>query len=332
MVLQWRLLMFAVLFASMVGVAIGVFFFVDSSERAEFNRQFEDDSFHTLVALGNHLDLKLGAIDSFVVPLVSYAEVLNETWPFVTLRDHAVRASKIRSLANAINIDQYQIVTGDDRARWEDYAVQREGWVQEALTVQDGDGTFLGPPVDPNDIQMNVSSITFDGTAVPLTDMYAPTWQSYPIVKGVLPYNNDVLQHQKMGAEVREAIGQKKPVITRVLNIVDPNDPSSQESVNDTNEWAAQFVSNDKDHTEPLVRFLYPVLDTAARTVSTTNEPSNVVAVLATTFYWSSFLKDILPASEVGLVRRNRRSGVQKWSVLLRRCCCRVCVLNLLTL
>ena len=432
-VMKWRLVMFAVLVLSMVGVAVGVFWYVDSGQRAEFQTQFEDDSFKTFEALGNSLDLKLGAIDAFVVSLVSYAKnaarngnvtsttTTSSPWPFVHIPDHAVRASKLRSLTNAINIEQYQIVKetaaaaaadtenvdgffdddDDDgqRRAWEEFSSQHgESWVLEALRVQTIDQTFQGQTAQ---IQTNVSTIhrldpsssttgmkymtvpyyddgngngndDSSGTAAGVAAAaaaggmmmeeemmmwYAPTWQSYPIVGGggggaggngdddttnntdnaffFLPYNVDQLRDPKMGPEVLSAIKNGRPVITRVLNLVDPNDPTdtSQRSVNATNTWAAQFVSQQttdtgpddddaktkRDHKEPLVRFLFPVLENAATAVSTipattteaaatsisaspSSNTNNVVSVVATTFYWSTFLKDILPAGEIGLV------------------------------
>ena len=56
------------------------------------------------------------------------------------------------------------------------------------------------------------------------------------------------------------------------------------------------------DTGEPVIRILYPILDTADGAI-TVNEPdSNLVGIIASTFFWRQFLENILPNDEQGLV------------------------------
>lgn len=76
-----RALILAVLACSTIGVATGVYFYVDSAEERAFEDQFNEDSLKVLESIGTSLDLTLGAVDSFVVNEVSFAESHNWTWP-----------------------------------------------------------------------------------------------------------------------------------------------------------------------------------------------------------------------------------------------------------
>lgn len=186
-VLAWRIVVIAVLVLSTVGVALAVFYYVDRGEQDEFQTRFSDDSFKILEALGNSLDLKLGAIDAFVVPLVSYAAAFNMTWPLVTVADHAIRASKIRSLTNAIAIEQYHVVTGDDeRSEWEEYTISNDQWVRDAIAIQTNDHTLQGETVSTDEAVVNMSGIHFGGNPVSFgKKLYAPSWQAYPIYSDI---------------------------------------------------------------------------------------------------------------------------------------------------
>lgn len=91
-----KLLVYAVLILSTIGVALAVYYFLSNSEQTEFEGQFVDDAKKVLEALGSNLDLTLGSVDALVVSMVSYARDTNQSWPYVTIPDFAVRTSKIR--------------------------------------------------------------------------------------------------------------------------------------------------------------------------------------------------------------------------------------------
>ena len=76
-----RALILAVLACSTVGVALGVYFYVSLAEEQSFENQFHEDALKVLESIGTSLDFTLGAVDSFVVNEVSYAESHNWTWP-----------------------------------------------------------------------------------------------------------------------------------------------------------------------------------------------------------------------------------------------------------
>ncbi len=145
-VMMWKLVFIFVLVASTVGVAIAVYLYISRQEQSEFETAFADDALKILEAVGSAFDIKMGAVDSFVSGLVSFAKASNMKWPFVVLPGFAVQASKIRVLTEAISVQQYQVIRNDfTREQWEESFVgQNEDWIQEAINLQREDPTFQG--------------------------------------------------------------------------------------------------------------------------------------------------------------------------------------------
>lgn len=145
-VMLWKIVVVLVMLASTVGVAVIVFLYLSREEQSEFEAAFSSDSNKVFEAIGNALDIKLGAVDAFVTSIVSFAKATNQTWPFVTVADFPTRAAKVRSLSHAMSISQLQIVWNDvDRKVWEDsYVEQNDGWVKEAIETQRTDPSFDG--------------------------------------------------------------------------------------------------------------------------------------------------------------------------------------------
>jgi hypothetical protein len=86
-------------------------------------------------------------LDSVAVALVSHAIFANETWPFVTLPNHAVRMSKILPLSDAFMATFLPKVTPENREAWEKYSVENDWWVNEATAVQETWDAYSGPIV-----------------------------------------------------------------------------------------------------------------------------------------------------------------------------------------
>ena len=66
--------------------------------------------------------------------------------------------------------------------------------------------------------------------------------------------------------------------------------------------WASRHVSEDIDSSEPIIRLLYPILDTSKGAITIDEPNSKVVGIIASNFFWRSFLENILHHGEEGLV------------------------------
>lgn len=106
-VLTLRILVIAVLLASTGVMAWSVHNYLQTAEQDEFREEFSSAADKVLTSMGGNLDLTLGAIDAMTVSFVSYARDNNQSWPFVTVPDFAVRATKARRLARAIYLTMH---------------------------------------------------------------------------------------------------------------------------------------------------------------------------------------------------------------------------------
>jgi hypothetical protein len=143
-VFRLKLLVALVLTMAAFGTAAGVYFYLSHSEEHQFLQQFKEDAHKILDAVESVLDQTTAAFDGIAVNLVSTAKMTNQTWPFVTIDDFAVRISKVLPLARALYISVYQVVQPDQREQWEEYTQSHNYWVNETMTVQKDWGEYYG--------------------------------------------------------------------------------------------------------------------------------------------------------------------------------------------
>lgn len=139
-----RILFSCVLIISMISIALTVYYYIANREKADFEKQFYQDSSKIFEAVGSVLASSLGAVDSFSVNMVSYSKYSNETWPFVTIPEFAIRCAKLLSLSKATVISTYPIVSTEQREKWENYSLANDWWVDEGIVVQNNDEHFKG--------------------------------------------------------------------------------------------------------------------------------------------------------------------------------------------
>jgi hypothetical protein len=144
-VFRLRLAVLLVLVSSAVGAALAVHFYLANSEEQQFMGQFDEDAEKVLDAIGRSIDQTMAAFDSMAVTLVSTAQMTNQSWPFVTIADYAVRMSKVIPLTHAVLTYSYHVVKPDQRAQWEEYTTNNNGWVNESMAVQKEWGGYYGP-------------------------------------------------------------------------------------------------------------------------------------------------------------------------------------------
>jgi hypothetical protein len=144
-VFRLKMVVLLVLIVSAVGVAFTVHFYLRRSELAAFHEQYKVDSKKILQTAGSTIESVFGAFDTVAVSLVSHARASNQTWPFVTLPDFAVRMSKTVHLSRTINMNFLPLVTPDQRKDWEAYAIRNDDWVNETVDVQRGFKNYYGP-------------------------------------------------------------------------------------------------------------------------------------------------------------------------------------------
>ena len=192
-----KILLFAVLAITTVGVSLGVYFFVSASETDKFEINFEDGAHKILASIGRNVETTLATLDGLVVSMVSFAHATNQSWPFVTIDDFAVRTAKIRPSSNLIYINHLPLVTSDQREEWESYSLNNSDWVERSMQVQEKNENYHGPVLYDYDmtgvLYGDFGDIPYNTTR----EQFLPNWQVGPVVPVYYPFNYDYLSVQK---------------------------------------------------------------------------------------------------------------------------------------
>lgn len=299
-VFRIRLLVVLVLVVSTVAVAFLVYDYIDNQENTDFEESFVADANKIIVSMGSKVDLTLGALDSFVVGLASYAEISNSTWPFVTVPDFGVKAKKIQSLSSGVWMAIYPAITNETRDAWEVYTGENNYWVNQTIESQEFDSTYHNEVnyswVEHNIIHNDWGDMPYNRTSL------LPMWQNYPVIPcsyGCPIYNWDVLGITDSWSLERTLV-EGKVVLNEAYHLPDLNDPKWVEENEWDIEWFSDYVAADQDPSEPVSDINYPVYDIAAGQVETYNKKGKVVALVAISFYWRDMIENVSVISVMG--------------------------------
>lgn len=258
-----RFLVLAVLVASTVLLALIVHRYLSNTEEEEFESEFQSDATKVFRSIGITLDQTLGAVDAMEVSMVSLAKTTNQSWPFVTIPDFAVRTAKTLRLAKGAYFGIYQIVRREERARWEAYTANHNAWVNESIKLQEADPKYDGPIIYEYN---NLDSIWGGwGEPMPEADMYLPTWQGYPVIPRWEPYNWDALTMAEESVRAYYQILKNKKVLLAEAWNIRPEDETNEAFMEDYLgglDWIKDYVDPGQDPDEPVTDIFYPILDT----------------------------------------------------------------------
>lgn len=194
------------------GVIIAFSVYRNSNKKAQheaFKNKFHQDAKNMLASLGTSIDSTLAATDSFAISMLSEARLTNQTWPFVTISDYAVKASKLMKNTRAKFITNYMFIQEEQRAEWEAYAAANaDSWIQDAIKVQANDRGYNGPNITAEYVEENYighydkihgydeavfgwGGESTSGVSHP--GPYLPLWQQSPVIPIYPLYNWYVL-------------------------------------------------------------------------------------------------------------------------------------------
>lgn len=143
-----RVILVLVLVGTAIGFALTAYRYVSNSEVAQFETQFTDEADKIMNAIGTNLAKTFTIFDGLAVTMVSSALAANETWPFVTLPNFAMRLSKVLPLSDAFVVTVLPIVSPRDHDEWEAYSLKTDGWVNESIALQETWDGYYGPVID----------------------------------------------------------------------------------------------------------------------------------------------------------------------------------------
>ena len=132
-----KLLVLGILVLSATIIAVVVYLYITNNEEKQFITKFHNDANKVLESIGSSFDRTLGAMNSVAVILVSNAHNQGHKWPFVTLPDFALHASKLIPLTDGLFLSVLPIVAPSEKRKWEQYAWRKDYWVNESLALQE---------------------------------------------------------------------------------------------------------------------------------------------------------------------------------------------------
>jgi hypothetical protein len=250
-----RIIAALVLLLSTLAVALSVLFYLRTSERNTFEQRFKADSTKVLQSVGSTLFQSLEVIDSQASNIVSIANQTNQTWPFVTIADYAVRGSKILTLTRGTFITHYLFVTGDERKKWELYCLEKDEWMDEGIRIQEKNRnvTYFGPVFDEWTPKPFIYSFEYD--SVPENRLYYPMWQSYPVNAKLTMYNWDFWQYQ---TPMTTRMWETRMVgISLAYHLPDPNDPADVAFQTESASVFSAFLPSGRVALEPMSEIYY---------------------------------------------------------------------------
>jgi len=305
------------LFIIMVGLSVATYFWISNGEYGEFEHQFYDDCNKVLTAMGSNLVRTLEASDAFVVSIVSLASATNQSWPFVVVPDFAVRAEKIRLLANAVYVNTYPLVRPNERKEWENFTAQHgESMIIESIAaIEEFDGADW-PIVWDYDLwdvihdydEFDKENAGQDGIDTP--GPWLPIWQTQPTIAYEPPYNWDLMSTPLTSSANTTA--HQRLLDTHVVTITDaylisyPGEEEELQFDKEEAEWISSYLLNGEEPMEPVSDIFYPILKQANRKIeikdNLDDDEDDVAGIFSITFYWRDTIKNILPVGSDGLV------------------------------
>ena len=142
-VIGLRILLILSLATSATVMSYFVHKYIATHEEKQFHDKFYNDANKVLEAVGSSLERTLTTLNAIALAYVSHVAIssdsndANTTWPFVTLPNFALHASKLLPLTNGLFVSMHPVVCPSQKAYWEEYSLQNDYWVNETLNLQE---------------------------------------------------------------------------------------------------------------------------------------------------------------------------------------------------
>ena len=153
-VIRLRMLLILTLVISATVMSLLVHRYIAINEKKQFHTKFNNDAKKVLAAVSSSLERSLGVLNAVSISFVSSAAYTTKvddsanTWPFVTLPDFALQASKLLPLTDGVYISIQPIVYPAQKLQWEEYASQNDQWVNETFVIQEAWDGYHGNTPD----------------------------------------------------------------------------------------------------------------------------------------------------------------------------------------
>jgi hypothetical protein len=301
-----RLAFLTLLILTAAGIGYALTTIIRKDEADAFEAKFVDQATKVIDSFHTSAHLKLGALESLSIAATSYANFKNETWPFVTLPDFALRGGDARSLAHSVSVALYPRVPANQRTEWEEYAIKHIERIDDALEFEQGhtarrslssSGAAQTRKLDSHQNTEDVSEFVFsfeDGQKVSTQGdgPFFPSWQSSPVWTNLI--NCDLASSEIFASDLQAMQSGHNAIVGKAIDLAEHSTSGAFQAYTDY--WASSesFLQAD----EPVSKVLFPIFDSLSTSTKRDEEP---VGVLVAVLFWESFFYNVLPPGSSGI-------------------------------
>ncbi|KAL7572637.1 hypothetical protein ACA910_010388 [Epithemia clementina (nom. ined.)] len=317
-IFRLRVLVFSVLFLSMVLVSVVTYYYTSTNEQTGFEEAFKDNAGKVLQSLGASLDKALAGVDAFVVSMLSYARETNQTWPYVTIPDFEARSTKFLALTKAVVFMEFPLVTPETRLRWEQYTKEHgRDWANKSVNYLKENNLFQDVYQQRNITEPEYLDFVHDYSAwgvdnpqgLPYSNPgpFLPMWQSAPLIPTTPVYNWDLVTVVD-NESVLKCLQVHKVSLSKAYHIAYPGDTSLDAENEAWADYFSSYITTGENPMEPLSDFYYPILEEAVDKRNVRNDPNydpsqhKVLGIMSQSAYWRDMIKHILPHGTNGIL------------------------------
>jgi class 3 adenylate cyclase len=227
---------------------------------------------------------KFSAVRSLSIAVTSFAMHSNgpdAAWPRVSIPDFEIRSREARELSGAELIAFLPLVSSLEKSKWQEYAIQNQGWIREGLKNQ---GLEEEDIVAAGTIPEQLYPFSDTGDIMDMNDfnsMHVPLWQMGMAPTNASIVNLDLFTHPSFQRQILDAMDIKHELLSEVVDL----------------DFLLEYSmkANADSAYQPRSYIIEPVMETF-------EEDSAVVGFIIAVLPWKSYFVDLLPKNTDGFL------------------------------
>lgn len=227
------------------------------------------------------------ALASLSAAVTATSHDSDSSFPFVTISNFEVRGLLNNNLSYALQVTYTPLVESDQLLQWNEYADDKQGWIDESLQQRLTEGAYDPSdrrPVAPlfrysDETTRKGSRLRQDNTSTS-KKFFGPVWQQAPVPSDPAIINFDLLSHRSLNRTFETMYRKDAPALSSVLKL----DFLYDKAVID-------------DATHPHSALFYPIYRDFRQ-----NGSGNIAGFLLAVLPWDNYFSNILPEEISGMV------------------------------
>jgi CHASE domain len=219
----------------------------------------------------------------------------NVSFPFVSLPHFETHAGAALSHSDAELIAWIPLVAHNQRAAFEQYAVDKQGWIEEGLVYE-------GNPIRPGNVSQLIfpwSRSSSSPSDFDAQDFHTPLWQTSKAPTSTSQILLDLYTHPKFSSVIDDVLITKHAMLSDVVDLRFLLETSAQ-------------TNSETDH-EPRSFILAPVFNHIGKT-ETETEATPIVGFVLVVLPWRTFFLDELPSGCNGIIVKVQNTCGQEFT------------------